>query len=196
VLTTLLSGAGFSSSSGLNATLPLLVLALVDRVSSTIDLDGPYDFISGNVGILLLLLVLPIELVADKIPKLDHFSNLAHSAIRPLVGAFCFMALASAEDSLNVWAAAILGFAIATAVHMWKVRERPRVTTATRGLGNPFISVLEDVIAIVVSIVSAFAPVANVALIPAAAWLLYRSAGRMIRGESQLIGMFMPRPRA
>lgn len=195
MLASLLSGAGFSFSSGLNATLPLLVLALVDRVSSTVNLDGPYDAISSNLGILLLLLVLPIELVADKIPKLDHYSNLVHTVIRPLAGAFCFMAIASAENTPNVWLAGFMGLAIAGAVHWWKLTTRPRITTATKGLGNPFISVLEDIIAIVVSIVSAFVPVANVAVVPAAAWLLYRSSGRMTRGESQLIRAFQPRPR-
>jgi hypothetical protein len=195
VLTTLLTGAGLSFSAGLNAYLPLLILALADRLTHTVDLDAPYSGLSSNWGVLALLVLLPVELFADKIPKLDHYNNILHTAIRPLAAALCFMAVASQDDSLNVWLAGVLGLVIGAGTHLWKMRERPGVTAGTNGLGNPFVSVLEDGTAIVVSIVAIAAPIANLVLIPGAVTLLHRTFGRMSRGESRLIKAFQPRPR-
>ncbi len=166
MFTTLLAGTGFSFSSGLNAYLPLLILALVDRLGTAIELDSPYDGISSNIGILILLLVLPIELIADKIPRLDHYNDMLHTVIRPLAGAFCFMAIASQDDDLNVWVAGAIGLLIAGATHAWKMKARPSITSGTNGLGNPFVSVLEDGVVIVVSILAAVVPLANIVAIP------------------------------
>jgi hypothetical protein len=188
MLETLLSGAGFAFAAGLNASLALLILALADRVTSD-DLDDPYSAISSNWGIVALLLILPIELVADKSSRLERANNLLHTAIRPLAGAIAFMAIASLDDELNIWLAGVLGFVIAGATHAWKVTERPRVTAATRGIGTPMISMLEDVVVVVVCIVSAFLPLANLVVLPCAAFLLVRTARSMELGKSPLMRM-------
>ncbi len=43
VLVSLLSGIGGAASAGLNAYLPLLIIALADRSSASFNLDSPYD---------------------------------------------------------------------------------------------------------------------------------------------------------
>ncbi|MBA3276853.1 MAG: DUF4126 domain-containing protein [Chloroflexia bacterium] len=195
MISTLLAGAGLSTSSGLNAYLPLLILALADRLGSAVDLDRPYSWISSGGGLLVLLLILPLELVGDKIPRLDHYNDLLHSVLRPLAGAFSFAAIVSQHEHLNVWLAAILGLALAAAVHLWKMRARVAITAATKGLGNPIVSMLEDGFSIVLAICSSFAPIANVALIPIALVMLRRTYRRMISGESRTVRMFQPKTR-
>ncbi len=195
MITTLLAGAGLSTSSGLNAYLPLLILALADRLGTAVELEHPYSWISSGGGLLVLLLILPIELVGDKIPRLDRYNDRIHTILRPLAGAFCFAAIASQHEHLNVWLAAVLGFALATAVHFWKMRSRIAVTAATSGLGNPIVSMLEDGIAMVLTICSSFAPIANVAVIPIALVTLRRTYRQMILGESRTIRMFQPKTR-
>jgi len=196
VIATLLAGAGFSLSSGLNAYLPLLILALADRMGSAVDLESPYDWISSAGGLIILLLVLPIELIGDKIPRFDRYNDLLHSGLRPVAGAFCFMAIASQDDYLNVWAAGALGLALALATHLWKMHSRIAITTATAGLGNPIVSMLEDGIVIVVAICSAFVPIANLVTVPLGLATLRRSYRRMATGESRVIRIFQPKPRA
>jgi uncharacterized membrane protein len=195
LISTLLAGAGLSFSAGFNAYLPLLVLALVDRLGSSVNLDSPYSGISSNVGILILLLVLPIELIADKIPKLDHYNDVLHTAIRPLVGGFCFMAIASQDDALNVWIAGFIGVAVAATTHAWKMKARPQITAGTNGLGNPFVSVLEDGVVILVSVLSTVFPFANIVVVPLSAALVRRSYLRMAAGESRTIHAFQPKTR-
>jgi len=182
--------------SGLNAYLPLLILALADRVGNAVDLERPYSWISSPLGLVILLLILPVELVGDKIPRLDRLNDLVHTAIRPLAGAFCFMAIASQDDGLNVWLAGPLGLVLAGAVHLWKGRSRQAISTATSGLGTPMVSLLEDAIVVVVSVCSAFMPLANLAAIPLGLATLARSYHRMATGESRIVRAFQPRVRA
>jgi hypothetical protein len=85
---TVLAGLGLSSSAGLNAYLPLLILALADRATSTVNLDKPYDLLSSTWGIIILLLLLPIELIADKFPRADHLNDLLHTVLSPAAGHF------------------------------------------------------------------------------------------------------------
>lgn len=193
MILTLLAGAGWSLSSGLNAYLPLLILALTDRIGNSFNLESPFSWISTNVGILVLLFVLPLELVGDKIPRIDRVNDLAHTALRPLAGGFCFMAVASEAGDLNIWFAAALGVAIAGATHLWKMRSRVAITRGTAGLGNPFASTLEDGVAIAVAIASAAAPIANVMAIPVGIGLLHRSYVRIASGKNRLVRAFQPR---
>ena len=41
-----------------------------------------------RIIIIVILILLPIELVADKIPGLDHVSDIVHTAIRPVADYF------------------------------------------------------------------------------------------------------------
>lgn len=192
----LLAGAGFSLSSGINAYLPLLILALADRVGNAIELERPYSWVSSPAGLIVLLLVLPIELVGDKIPRFDRLNDIVHAFLRPLAAAFCFMAIASQDDQISVWLAGILGAALGLAATLWKMRERRAVSRATAGLGTPIVSLFEDGLVVVVAVCSAFVPLANLIIVPLGALALARSYRRMATGRSRTIRVFQPRPRA
>lgn len=187
-----LTGAGLATSAGLNAYLPLLVLALADRATNIVNLPTPYNVLSSNTGLLVLLLLLPLELVLDKIARIDHFSDLIHAAIRPGAAALAFMAVAHQDKSINLVWPLVLGLSIGAAVHWQKASFRPRISIATRGIANPIISLFEDALAIVLSIVAIFFSWGVIALAPAGLWLLRRSYVRMASGESRLISPFRP----
>lgn len=189
MIATLLAGLGLSSSAGLNAYLPLLILALADRFTTIVELDQPYDLISSNLGIIVLLLILPIELIPDKIPRVDRYNDLLHSAIRPAAGAFAFMAYASQNDHLFAVAALIFGLVIAGGVHWLKMSARPRIASRTRGIGNPFVSMLEDGLSIILAIVATFIPYGIIIVLPLTAWLLTRTYRRMSSGESRFMAL-------
>lgn len=143
-----MTGLGLAAPAGLNAYLPLLIAALVDRFSSRIDLDRPFDFLGTTLGIVVLTLLVTVEVVVDKIPGIDHLNDLIQSVIRPASGAFLMMAANSDGGSLNPVAAMVIGLVIAAAVHAGKALTRPVVTLTTGGLGNPLVSVAEDGVAI------------------------------------------------
>ena len=51
----ILMGFGLAIPAGLNAFIPLLVVALADRISDSFNLIRPYDFLSSTSGILIVL---------------------------------------------------------------------------------------------------------------------------------------------
>jgi hypothetical protein len=186
LLASFLSGLGGAASSGLNAYLPLLILAMADRFTSTIDLKSPYDIISSPWGIIILLLLLPIELIADKIPGVDHASDLLHSAIRPAAAAFIMMAMTDERGHFNAVVALIIGLFVGVFVHGVKATTRPAITLATGGVGNPLISMAEDAAVVVTIIVAIFFPLALILILPLVGYGIFRAYMRMKQGSTTL----------
>lgn len=192
MLPSLLAGLGLSASAGLNAYLPLLILALADRISGSFNLPDPYDAVSSNAGIVIILLVMAVELIGDKLPRVDHINDMIHWPIRALIGGFCFMAVAAEQGDVNVWLAGVIGLAIAGGVSYWKMRVRPAITRETTGIGNPIISVQEDAVAIVLSIMALAWPWGIALMLPLLGWWIHRAANRMATGESSLMRVLQP----
>ncbi len=144
---------------GLNAYIPLLAVALADRYTGLIQLAAPYDVISSPVAIAVIALFLGVELLADKIPLVDHVNDLVQSAIRPSAGAVLLMASTDTVDFMNPVVAMILGLLVAGGIHTTKTTFRPVVTATTAGVGNPIVSALEDGVAIVVTVIALIAPI-------------------------------------
>jgi Domain of unknown function (DUF4126) len=151
-LTNTLTGVLLAAAAGLNAFLPLLGLGLVDRFSSLIDLEQPYDVTSSPWGIALMLLLATADLVLDKIPRVDHLNDLLNSAIRPAAGMFLIMAVTNGKREIDEVVAMLLGLLIAGAVHVIKAVSRTRITIATNGLANPLVSLVEDGVAGIVTL--------------------------------------------
>lgn len=155
----LLTGLGLAMPAGLNAYIPLLAIALADRYFGLLHLAAPYDMISSPAGIAVITVLLIVEVLADKIPLVDHVNDLINSVVRPTAGAVLVMASTGTVDSINPILAMVLGLAVAGSVHTVKASVRPTVTATTGGVGNPIVSAVEDGIAIGLSIVALLAPV-------------------------------------
>lgn len=192
MITLFLTGAGLAASAGLNAYLPILILALADRTTSIIDLPTPYDWLSSNVGLFVILLLLPLELIPDKIAKIDHYSDLFHTAIRPGAAALAFMAVVYESDKIHLIFGLLFGLIIGGGVHWLKSSSRPGITRTTDGLGNPIISLMEDFLAGVLALVAVFFPYGVLVVAPLGFWYLNRMYTRMKSGDSRLISPFKP----
>ena len=156
-ISNLLTAFGLSSASGLNAYIPLLIVALTARLSDWIKLSPPFDILANEwvIGVLIVLLV--IEMIVDKIPAADSLNDVIQTFVRPAAGAILFAASTNALEVHPVLAA-ILGLVLAFSVHAVKATARPVVTASTGGLGNAFVSVGEDVVSAGVSIVALIMP--------------------------------------
>ena len=153
----LLGAFGLSASAGLNAYIPLLVIALAGRIG-LVKLDDPYILLQSpwTIGVLSVLLL--VEVLADKVPVADHLNDIIGTIIRPTAGAIVFAASIGSIESMNQVLALILGLLTSGGVHAAKATARPMITATTAGVGNPIVSILEDVIAVVTSIVAILAP--------------------------------------
>jgi hypothetical protein len=150
---------GLSSSAGLNAYLPLLIVALTARFTSLINLQPPFDWLTNPWVIGLLAVLLLIEIFADKVPLVDHANDVIQTVVRPAAGAILFAANANVITDVHPALALGAGLLLAGGVHTAKATVRPVVTATTGGLGNPVVSTIEDIVALVVSVMAILLPI-------------------------------------
>ncbi len=173
------SAFGLSASAGLNAYIPLLIIALVAKFTTLIQLSKPWDALTSWWVIGLLVVLSVIEFFADKIPAVNHINDVIQTFIRPAAGAILFAASAKAITNVHPLLSLALGLLVSGSVHAVKaVAVRPAVTAATGGIGNVPVSVAEDLTSTVLSIVSVVLPVLIACLMVLVTawiiWLLFR----------------------
>jgi hypothetical protein len=177
----LLTGLGLAAPAGLNAYIPLLTLALADRISDRVTLHAPFDALSSTPVILLLLALLTVEIVVDKVPGVDHVNDLIQTVVRPAAGAILVLATTTSAVDVPPVLLAVLGILAAGSLHAAKAAARPAVTLGTGGLFNPIVSMGEDMLALTASLAAIFVPVLAIgfllAFLALGLWL-----GRKARG--------------
>ncbi|MFZ8844201.1 DUF4126 domain-containing protein, partial [Thermoflexus sp.] len=122
-----LSAFGLAAAAGLNAYVPLLVVALLARFTDWVRLAPPYDTLTHPAIIGLLLVLALIEFLADKIPAVDAANDLLQTAIRPAAGAILFGAQTGAIRELHPALALACGLLIAGGIHGLKATLRRAV---------------------------------------------------------------------
>ena len=149
---------GLATSAGLNAYIPLLTVALIDRLTDgLIDLQGPWAWLSSwwTIGVLAVLLL--VEVLVDKVPAADTVNDIINTIIRPTAGAILFAASTRAIGMHPV-VAAICGVILAGGVHTVKAGGRPVLTAFSGGTANPVVSTIEDVVATIASLIAIIYP--------------------------------------
>ena len=184
LLAGIFSAFGLSASAGLNAYIPLLVVALLARFTDLIKLNHPWDTLTDWWVIGLLVVLSVIEFFADKIPAVNHANDVIQTFVRPAAGAVVFAASAKVISDVHPILAMCAGILIAGGVHAVKAAAiRPAVTATTAGAGNIPVSILEDVISTGLSILSVVIPVLIAMLVILftswVIWMLWRRANQM-----------------
>lgn len=185
--TTTIASVVLSSSSGLRAYLPLFALGLA-VVAGIVPLEHGYGILTNPLVLTGLGLLSVLELVADKIPGVDHVSDVIHTVIRPVMGGIIF---ANTDNAVSVHSdviAAVIGAALAGGVHGVKALSRPAVTATTVGVGNPVVSILEDVAVIALVVLAVIVPVVALVLLvllAVAFFLAIRWAVRLVRRRKE-----------
>ncbi len=150
---------GLSTSAGLNAYLPLLVVALTARFTSLIELNEPWGAMSSWWVIGLLVVLLFIEMTVDKIPAVDTINDVIQTLGRPIAGAILFAASSGVVGDMHPVLALSAGLIFAGGVHAAKTIARPAVTATTGGTGNWVVSIIEDILALLTAILAILLPI-------------------------------------
>lgn len=174
---------GLSASAGLNAYIPLLVVALLSKFTNLINLTSPWDTLENWWVIGALVVLSAVEFFADKVPAVNHANDVIQTIIRPIAGAFLFAASAKIITDVHPVLAMIMGLLVAGTVHAVKsLAIRPAVTATTGGAGNVPVSIAEDVISTFLSIIAAVLPIViGVMLVMGGAlvvWWIWRKINR------------------
>ncbi|GAA0496874.1 DUF4126 domain-containing protein [Microbacterium aurantiacum] len=188
-------GSSLAAAAGLNAWMPLLVLGLADRLLPAVQLPAAWSWLSSDVALWIVGILLVLEIVADKIPAVDSINDVVQTLIRPAAGGVVFGAGSGAESlavddpatlvSDGGWIPIVLGIAIALGVHALKALSRPIVNAATAGIAAPLVSSVEDASALTLSVLALLAPLLGFLLlltgVVAAVWGVRRARRRQRR---------------
>lgn len=155
------SAFGLSASAGLNAYIPLLVVGVIAHYfPTTLTLNQPFDLLANPWILILLGVLVIIEMVADKVPAVNHINDIIQTIVRPAAGAVAFAASANVITDVNPVLALACGLLVAGSVHTVKAAAvRPAVTATTAGAGNIPVSIAEDIVAFLSSVLAILIPI-------------------------------------
>jgi hypothetical protein len=160
VLLGIFSAFGLSASAGLNAYIPLLVVGVLAHYTELIELNSPWDTLANPYILILLGVLVIIEMLADKVPAVNHINDAIQTFVRPAAGAVAFAASAKVVTDINPILALACGLLVAGGVHVVKAAAlRPAVTATTGGAGNVPVSLAEDIVSTVVSVLAVVIPI-------------------------------------
>jgi hypothetical protein len=187
IVLAVLLGLGLSASTGLNTFLPLLLLAAAARFNiAGIELGQRFDWLSSDVAIIVLIVASVVEVIADKVPAVDHFLDSIGTFIRPLAATVATASVLTGAD-VNPTVAAVTGLMIGAPVslgfHTLKAGTRVASSAATFGCANPILSLIEDAISLSLSLLAIFLPLAVPVALALLVWLLWMVAKRIRRRE-------------
>jgi len=176
-----LTGTGLAASAGLNAYIPLMVMGLLARYTDVIDLPQGWSWLSNGWVLVILGVLLAVEMVADKVPIVDHANDVVQTVVRPTAGGLAFGAGSGAQTvtvsnpgsffGSHQWVPVAAGVLIALCVHGVKATARPVVNVSTAGFGAPVVSTIEDFGSAAMSVLAILAPILVLVGIVLFVWL-------------------------
>ena len=173
-MTGILAAFGLAAATGLNAYLPLLIVGLLSRYTDLISLKAPWSALANPIVLVVIALLLAIEMTVDKIPAVDTVNDIIQTLFRPAAGAVLFAASGNIISEVSPVLAMICGLLIAGGVHTAKAVSRPAVTAGTVGTGNPVVSLAEDAVSGVTTVLAVVAPLVLAALLVLGAYWIIR----------------------
>ncbi len=178
-MTNFFTAIGLGLGAGVNAYATLLVFGLLARWKPGMFPSELAGFFSSTPVLIVVGVLYLIEFLADKIPAIDHAWDIVHTFIRPAAGALVGWA-ATAHDVPKgvVIIASILAGGAALTAHTAKASLRLASTASTAGLGNPVLSILEDIFAFVNAILAILLPWVVAVMIVIAIMLFFAASKR------------------
>jgi hypothetical protein len=167
-------GIGLAACAGLRAFLPLFVLGAAGRLD-WVALSPSFQWLSSTPALVVFGVAVVTEVLSDKVPVVDHVLDILGGVIKPIAGT---VVAASVLTDLSPLQSTVVGLVAgggaAGVVHLAKAKLRLFSSLTTGGLGNPVLSLAEDVASFVGSALAIVMPVLLLAAVAATfAILLY-----------------------
>lgn len=157
---------GLALASGIDAYIPLLAFSLSVRFLHLFKVNPHFAFITQDWFIIILVILAIADLFADKIPIVDHIWDAIHTILRPAAGAIVAAAASSNDTTVaSLLLPLILGGTLAGMTHTTKTATRLASTATTAGIANIPLSIAEDVMVVLATFLSLYAPIVMVIVV-------------------------------
>jgi uncharacterized protein DUF4126 len=179
IVPSLAMGIGLAACAGIRAWLPLLMAGGLARWG-IIELGPSFQFISSDRALILFGAATVIEILADKIPAVDHALDTLSTVLRPAAASLLAASvLWQVSDPLTALALGVaVGAPTSLVPHAAKSLLRVASTSLTGGLANPFISILEDLMTVALFVLTVLIPVVVACVLVVVALLVVRRLAR------------------
>jgi hypothetical protein len=184
VIVQVAAGISLAASAGLRAFLPLFVVGVAQRfgipnliLGESFRIGPAFEWLASDAALLVLGVAVVAELLADKVPVVDHLLDIVGGLLKPLAGTVVAAAALSSLDS--PWTAlaggVVVGGVPAGMVHAAKAKIRLLSSTTTAGFGNPVISFLEDILSLAGTLTAVLFSLLAVLIVGVGAFLTARA---------------------
>lgn len=187
-----LTGSGLALSAGLNAFIPMVSIGLLARYTDLVDLPAQWAWLENPWVLVVLGVLLVLDVVADKVPAVDHINDVVQTLVRPTAGGIVFAAGSSSQTpaitdpgeffTSSAVVPFIIGLILALSTHIAKASGRVVVNLSTAGLGAPVASSVEDASALTMTALAILVPVLVIVfllmLVAAGLWVRHRLSRR------------------
>ena len=135
-----------STSAGIRALLPLALVSIAAHFGYIHPPSG-LQWLGSTPVTAVLIAIAAVEVLADKIPVVDHALHFAQIATKPAAAAILVAGTAHPQHREVLITLMVLGALNALGVHAFTSGVRVGSTATTAGIANPVISTTEDVAA-------------------------------------------------
>ena len=157
--TQLAMGFALAACVGLRTFLPLLAAGVLAR-AGYVTLGPSFEWMQGTPALVVFGSAVAFEVMADKIPGLDHALHAAEAFVKPVAGTLVAASVLTEVDPVvAVTLGLIAGGGVAAAVQAVRGTARLASTAFTAGLANPLLSIADDILAFVGVLLAIFVPV-------------------------------------
>jgi hypothetical protein len=162
-----------AAAAGLNAYIPLVVVGFL-QYFDWVDFGSPFDDLANPWVLGVLVVLLLIEVLADKIPAVDSMNDLVQTVVRPAAGAVLFAASTSVGTDIPPAVSLIAGLLTAGTIHGTKAAMRPVLNAGSAGAAAPVVSTGEDIVSTALAFAAILAPFLILIALGVFAWLVVR----------------------
>jgi hypothetical protein len=177
-------GLSLAACAGLRAFLPLFVVGVAGKFD-LLPLLRSFEWLESWPALTVFGVAVVAELLGDKFPVVDNALDVIQVFVKPAAGVILMTCVLTELSPLQ---AAVLGLiagsSAAGAVHVTKAKLRLASTATTAGIGNPFLSLLEDAGALLGSVSALVVPVVMILLLILAVILAWMAIRRWRRAQS------------
>jgi hypothetical protein len=167
-------GLALAATCGLRAFLPLFAVGCLGATGQ-LELADAFAWLQRPVALVGLGVAVVFEIAGDKFPVVDHFLDSAAVFVKPVAA---MVASASVMTDMDPMVTSIVGLLVggtmAEGVHLVKAKVRLMSSALTATMANPFISVFEDILAVVSTILAFVAPLLILLLALVAGFIGFR----------------------
>ncbi|MGZ3575695.1 MAG: DUF4126 domain-containing protein [Vulcanimicrobiaceae bacterium] len=152
-----------TTSAGLRGLLTLAVVSVAVHAGIIHPVPG-FLWLGSTAVTIALVAVAATELVADKVPMIDHVLHVLQVVIKPAAAAVLVGGIVHTQHPQALYALMALGALDALGIHAASATARASSTAATAGAGNPLLSAFEDILAGILMVFAFIAPFLGAAL--------------------------------